>query len=92
MAVGPFEPVASCVTGSAGVARERNWFAPLRCHNELVGVLVNLDAVEGNTLCASCVAGRLKAICVNCHRRKYEDELTGQGNVEASSKSSHYAA
>jgi hypothetical protein len=25
MAVGPFEPVASCVTGGTGVAKERVW-------------------------------------------------------------------
>lgn len=33
IAVGPFEPVASCVTGGTGDAKDRSWFALPRCHN-----------------------------------------------------------
>lgn len=66
IAVGPFEPVAFCVTGGTGVARDRIWFAPPRCHNEVVGVLVSLDTVACDALLVSCVTGRLKAISDEC--------------------------
>jgi hypothetical protein len=41
IAVGPFELVASCVTGGTGVANPRNWSALVRCHDD-VGVDVSL--------------------------------------------------
>lgn len=62
IAVGPFELVASCVTGGTGVAKFRNWSALLRCHNEDVGVLVNLDIVDGEALFVSWEMGLRKAI------------------------------
>jgi len=62
IAVGPLELVGSWVTGGTDVARYRNWSALLRCHNEVVGVLVSLDTVEGEALLVTCVNGRLKAI------------------------------
>jgi len=53
IAVGPFEPVESWVTGGTGVAKDRNWLAPLRCHNEEVGMLVSLEMVDGDALLVS---------------------------------------
>lgn len=47
IAVGPFELVASCVTGGTGVAKFRNWSALVFCHNVDVGLLVNLELVDG---------------------------------------------
>lgn len=45
IAVGPLDPVESCVTGGTGVAKDRNWFAPALCHDE-VGVLVSFAIVD----------------------------------------------
>lgn len=50
MAVGPFEPFATCPTGeAAGVAKERNCKSLphnglLRCHNGVVDVAALLDS------------------------------------------------
>lgn len=46
IAVGPFEPVLSCVTGGTGVASVRTWLMTLLCHSEDVGVLVSLLKVD----------------------------------------------
>jgi hypothetical protein len=60
IAVGPFELVASCVTGGTGVANDRNWFALLRCHNG--DVLVSLEMVDCDALLVSWLIGVRKAI------------------------------
>lgn len=59
IAVGPFDPVESCVTGGTGVANERNWFALPRCHD---GVLVSFEMVDCDALFVSWLMGVLKAI------------------------------
>jgi hypothetical protein len=66
MAVGPLELVASCVTGGTGVANERNWFALVRCHSEVVGVLFNLESVVCDALLVSWVIGCRKAMFACC--------------------------
>ncbi len=60
IAVGPFELVASCVTGGTGVANDRNWFAPLRCHSG--DGVVNLEMVDCDALLVSWLMGARKAI------------------------------
>jgi hypothetical protein len=60
MAVGPFELVASCVTGGTGVANDRNWFALLRCHSG--DGVVNLEMVDCDALLVSWLMGARKAI------------------------------
>jgi hypothetical protein len=51
IAVGPFELVASCVTGGTGVANDRNWFALVRCHSG--DGVVNFEMVDCGALLVS---------------------------------------
>ncbi len=60
IAVGPFELVASCVTGGTGFANDRNWFALLRCHSG--DGVVNLKMVDCDALLVSWLIGARKAI------------------------------
>jgi len=60
IAVGPFELVASCVTGGTGVANDRNWFALLRCHSG--DGLVNFETADCEALLVSWLMGVRKAI------------------------------
>jgi hypothetical protein len=57
IAVGPLELVAFCVTGGTGVANDLDWSVVLRCHSELVGVLVSLDIVDCEALFVNWVMG-----------------------------------
>jgi hypothetical protein len=50
------------VTGGTGVAKERNWSALPRCHNDVVGVLVSLEIVDVDALFVSWLMGFRKAI------------------------------
>lgn len=60
IAVGPFELVASCVTGGAGVANDRNWFVLVRCHSG--DGVVNFEMVDCDALLVSWLIGARKAI------------------------------
>ena len=62
IAVGPFLPVESCVTGGTGVANPRSWSALLRCHNDDMVVIVGLLMVDRVALFASWLIGVRKAI------------------------------
>lgn len=50
------------MTGGTGVAKERNWSALPRCHNDVVGVLVSLEIVDVDALFVSWFMGFRKAI------------------------------
>lgn len=80
-AVGPLEPVASCVTGGTGVARDLIWFALPRRHSEVVGVLVCLNTVACDALLVSCVTGRLKAIAAECPKNWTEEMCYDLKNI-----------
>jgi hypothetical protein len=60
IAVGPFELVASCVTGGTGIANDRSWFAPVRCHSG--DGLVSFVIVDCDALLVSWFMGARKAI------------------------------
>lgn len=70
IAVGPLELVASCVTGGTGVANDRNWFALLFCHNEVVGVAVSFEMVDCDALLVSWLMGVRKAIAMIKRRHR----------------------
>lgn len=64
IAVGPFDPVASCVTGGTTVAK--SFFCSFVCagHNEDVGGAVYLDIQAREARFESWASGTLKVISV----------------------------
>ena len=79
IAVGPFELVASCVTGGTGVANDRNWSALLRCHSEVVGVVVSLEIVDCDALLVSWRMGVWKAIAMM--RKRHRERCYNFGSM-----------
>lgn len=67
MAVGPFELVASCVTGGTGVAKDRDCTALFCCHDGVEGKPVSLDMDDAEALFVSWLIGFRSAIIIICN-------------------------